>query len=218
MEPKEPGTNRRGGIADAPDVHRYILALRALLFTDGGARLNPGLAGIGVVLLDERGEILGEVARPIGVATNNVAEYTALIEGLKLALDRGVTHVDIQVDSPVVAGHLLETYRVKSDRLRALIDEVKTLLERFEGHTLRREPRAENVRADRLANAGMDASTASMFTIHLDLLDGTASATCARCLEQGTTSLSPGDMSGSSLWKWMVAHAASAHPSKPEQD
>lgn len=185
--------------------------MKALLFTDGGARLNPGLAGIGVVLLGEGGEVLGEIARPIGTATNNVAEYSALIEGLKLALDKGVTHVDIQVDSPVVAGHLLGTYKVKSSRLSNLIDEVKTLLGRFESHNLRKEPRAENAHADRLANEGMDLSTASMFTIHLDLPERAASATCARCLEQATTSLNPADMSGTSLWEWMVSHARSTH-------
>jgi len=178
--------------------------LRARLFTDGGARLNPGLAGIGVVLLDDRGEVIGEIARPIGTATNNVAEYTALIEGLKLALQKGVTHVDIQVDSPVVAGHLLETYKVKSARLRVLIDEVNALLERFDNHSLRREPRAENARADRLANAGMDASTASMFTVHLDLPGESVSATCARCLEQSPTSPIPEDLAGASHWVWVL--------------
>ena len=186
--------------------------MKAHLFTDGGARLNPGLAGIGVVLLDDHGEVIGEIARPIGTATNNVAEYTALIEGLKLALDKGATHLDIQGDSPVVAGHLLKSHQVKTERLRVLVEEVKALLLRFEGYSLCRQPRAENAHADRLANAGMDSSTASMFTIHLDLPEKRASATCAKCLEQGETGLNAKDPSGASLWEWMVVHVQVAHP------
>lgn len=212
MERKEPGTRPRGS-AESCDGSGQVESMKGFLFTDGGARLNPGLAGIGVALLDDRGGVIGEIARPIGTATNNVAEYMALIEGLSLALDKGVTDVDIQVDSPVVVGHLLKNHKVKSAILLSLVEEVKALLERFECHNLRRESRTENVQADRLANAGMDASTASMFTIHLDLPGESASATCARCLEQSGTRLTSKDPNGASLWDWMVGHTSQPHPS-----
>ncbi|HEX2057270.1 MAG TPA: ribonuclease HI family protein, partial [Actinomycetota bacterium] len=76
--------------------------MKAILYADGGARGNPGPAGIGVVLEDLDGNVIGEIARGIGVATNNVAEYTALIRGLELALDRGVTEIDVRLDSQLV--------------------------------------------------------------------------------------------------------------------
>ena len=97
-------------------------AMRATLHTDGAARHKlsepTGPAGIGAVLRSESGEIIGEIAKGIGLATNNVAEYTALIEGLQMALDAGVTDIDAYIDSPVVAGHLLKGHRVKADHLR----------------------------------------------------------------------------------------------------
>ena len=85
--------------------------MRATLHTDGAARRKlsepTGAAGIGAVLRSESGETIGQIAKGIGPATNNVAEYTALIEGLQMALDAGVTDIDAYIDSPVVAGHLL---------------------------------------------------------------------------------------------------------------
>lgn len=94
--------------------------MKATLHTDGASRhklaASTGPAGIGAILRSvESGEVIGELARGIGVTTNNVAEYTALIEGLQMALDRGVTHLDALIDSPVVAGHLLSGHRVKAD-------------------------------------------------------------------------------------------------------
>lgn len=100
--------------------------MRATLHTDGAVRHKLGKptapAGIGAVLRSESGEVIGEIAKGIGVATNNVAEYTALIEGLQMALDSGVTHLDAYIDSPVVAGHLLKGHRVKADHLRPLVE------------------------------------------------------------------------------------------------
>jgi ribonuclease HI len=108
------------------------------------------------VLRSESGQVIGEIARGIGVATNNVAEYTALIEGLQLALDRGVTDLDAYIDSPVVAGHLLRGHRVKADHLRPLVDRVRQQLELFSTSSLTRVPRALNADADKLANRGID--------------------------------------------------------------
>src|SRR5438034_10338768 len=98
--------------------------MRATLHTDGASRRKggepTGPAGIGGVLRSESGAVEGEVARGIGVATNNVAEYTALIEGLQMALDSGVTHLEVYVDSPVVAGHLVNGHKPKPDHLRPM--------------------------------------------------------------------------------------------------
>ncbi len=130
--------------------------MRATLHTDGAARPNPGAAGIGAVLRSESGEIIGQIAKGIGPATNNVAEYTALIEGLQMALDAGVTDIDAYIDSPVVAGHLLKGHRVKADHLRPRVERVRQLLDLFSTSSLARVPRALNADADKLANQGID--------------------------------------------------------------
>jgi ribonuclease HI len=108
------------------------------------------------VLHSEAGEVIGEIARGIGLKTNNLAEYTALIEGLQMALDKGVTDVEVYIDSPAVAGHLLEGHRVKAEHLRPLVERVRQLLDSFSTSSLARVPRAFNADADRLANQGID--------------------------------------------------------------
>jgi ribonuclease HI len=134
--------------------------MRASLYTDGAARRKrgepTGPAGIGAVLRSESGEVIGEIARGIGLATNNVAEYTALIEGLQMAHDGGVTDLDAFIDSPVVAGHLLKGHKVKADHLRPLVERVRELLDLFSTSSLARVPRALNADADKLANQGID--------------------------------------------------------------
>ncbi len=90
--------------------------MRATLHTDGAARRKSaqptGPAGIGAVLRSESGEVIGKIAKFIGIRTNNEAEYIALIEGLQMALDCGVTDLEAYIDSPVVAGHLLKGHQV----------------------------------------------------------------------------------------------------------
>jgi ribonuclease HI len=134
--------------------------MRATLHTDGAARHKAGEptgpAGIGAVLHSESGDIIGEIAGGIGSATNNVAEYTALIEGLQMALGAGITDIDVCIDSPVVAGHLLKGHKVKADHLRPLVERVRQLLDLFSTSTLVRVPRALNAHADKLANQGID--------------------------------------------------------------
>ena len=132
--------------------------MKAILFTDGGARGNPGPAGIGVVLKDDAGDVIGEIAEGIGVATNNVAEYSALIAGLELALDKGVTEIDVFMDSELVISQLKGEWKIKNDRLRILAVRARALLNRFETHTLEHVRRELNSDADKLANQGMDAA------------------------------------------------------------
>jgi ribonuclease HI len=132
--------------------------MKAVLHADGGARGNPGPAGIGVVLVGEDGEVVAEIAEGIGEATNNVAEYSAVIAGLNLALAKGVTDIDVYLDSELVVSQLRGDWKIKNDRLRTLAVRARALLNRFERSSLTHVPRAMNADADRLANQGMDAA------------------------------------------------------------
>ena len=128
------------------------------LHTDGGARGNPGPAGIGVVLTDERGDVIAEVGEGIGVTTNNVAEYTALIRGLEMALEHGVTEIDAFVDTSTVASQVKGEWKIKQEHLRPLAVKAQSLMNRFERAAIEHVPREQNADADELANQGMDAA------------------------------------------------------------
>jgi ribonuclease HI len=110
-----------------------------------------GPAGIGAVLRSESGEVMGQIATSIGVVTNTVADYIALIEGLQMALDKGVKEVHIYVDSPLIAGHLLERHRVRADHLRPLVEQARQLLDIFPEWSLTRVSREFNVEPNELA-------------------------------------------------------------------
>lgn len=133
--------------------------MRSVLYTDGGARGNPGPAGIGVVLQDGEGRVVAEIDEGIGHATNNVAEYRALIAGLELALEHSCTELEVRIDSKLVAMQVEGRWKIKSDSLRPLAVEARALLNRFEQVSITQVPRRENTRADRLANIGMDSSS-----------------------------------------------------------
>ncbi len=132
--------------------------MKGILFTDGGARGNPGPAGIGVVLRAEDGEVIAELAEGIGQATNNVAEYSALIAGLELALDRGVTDLAIFMDSELVVSQLMGKWKIKNDTLRTLAVRARSLMGRFDSSEISHVRREMNEDADKLANQGMDAA------------------------------------------------------------
>lgn len=132
--------------------------MRATLFTDAGARGNPGPAGIGVLLKDEDGNVIGEIAAGIGVTTNNVAEYKALIAGLELARDKGVTDIEVYMDSSLVVNQVKGEWKIKKDSLRPLAVKARRLIDGFDSWSLSHVRRAENEDADKLANQGMDAA------------------------------------------------------------
>lgn len=111
-----------------------------------------------MLLTDERGQVIGEIARGIGETTNNVAEYSAVIAGLELALARGVTDIDVAVDSELVVHQLRGEWKIKNERLRALAVKARALMNRFSSASIRHVPREDNAGADRLANQGMDAA------------------------------------------------------------
>jgi len=128
------------------------------LFTDGGARGNPGRAGIGCVLLDpQSGTVLQEYAEAIGTATNNIAEYQALIAGLKLAKEFRPNHLVCHLDSELVVKQLKGEYRVKMQTFTPLIEQITELSKEFPTVTFVAIPREHNRHADRLLNAALDA-------------------------------------------------------------
>jgi ribonuclease HI len=126
------------------------------IYSDGAARGNPGPAGVGAVLLDESGTIVDTAAEYIGEATNNVAEYMALITGLKRALGFEVQKIRIFLDSELLVRQLTGVYRVKNSGLKPLFTEAQALLGRYRQVEIAHVPREKNREADKLANEAID--------------------------------------------------------------
>ena len=123
---------------------------------DGASRGNPGPAGIGVQITTEDGTVVSEIARGIGETTNNVAEYTAVIEGLAQAKELGARSVTLRSDSLLLISQLTGRYRVKSPHLQPLHRRARSIAVGFERISFEHVPRERNVEADRLANEGVD--------------------------------------------------------------
>jgi ribonuclease HI len=132
--------------------------LKLILHVDGGARGNPGPAAIGVVVSGPGGDPIDEIAETIGEATNNVAEYRAVLRGLERARELGATEIEIIGDSELVARQLSGAYKVKHPAMRPLHEQAAAALRGFDRWSIRTVPRAENARADSLVNAALDAS------------------------------------------------------------
>jgi len=129
------------------------MAGRAILAVDGAAKGNPGPAGIGIVISDESGKVLREIGECIGEATNNCAEYTALIRGLSEVRDMGFSEVTVYTDSELMARQINGRYKVKSEGLIPLCDAAQNLLGKFKSASVEHVPRAKNKAADKLASA-----------------------------------------------------------------
>jgi ribonuclease HI len=127
-----------------------------MLFTDGASRGNPGQAGAGAVLLNQDGQEMATRSLYLGVCTNNVAEYQALVLGLQTAVDLGCTHLDLALDSELIVRQIQGRYKVKHPSLQPLFHQVKGLLTRLEAWSIRHVPREQNKRADALANQALD--------------------------------------------------------------
>ena len=123
---------------------------------DGGSRGNPGPAGIGVTIGDESGRRLYELGEFIGHCTNNVAEYTALLRGLRAAIAMGATSLVVRADSELVVRQLNGIYRVKSPDLKPLYAQAVDLMAQIKQVKVTHVYRESNSRADALANAAMD--------------------------------------------------------------
>jgi ribonuclease HI len=130
--------------------------VKATLFTDGGARGNPGPAAYGFVLELEDGTILASEGAAIGVATNNVAEYSGLIAGLRKAVELHVTQVEVVSDSELLVKQMRGEYKVKNEALRDLSLEAGRLARQLEKVEYRHVKRAHNELADSLVNKALD--------------------------------------------------------------
>jgi ribonuclease HI len=130
---------------------------RLTVNVDGGARGNPGPAAIGAVLSDGNGEVVAERSETIGRATNNVAEYKALLAGIELAAENGATELEIRGDSQLVVRQVEGRYKVKDATMRELHAEVKKALQAFESWSISHVRREQNAEADRLVNQALDA-------------------------------------------------------------
>ena len=135
---------------------------RVVVHVDGGARGNPGPAGVGVVATDVGGRELARANDFLGVATNNAAEYRAVLLGLDVAHALGAREVEIVNDSELVARQLAGDYRVKSADLKPLYEAALKRLEQFGRWSIRSVPRERNETADTLVNEAIDAGSATI--------------------------------------------------------
>jgi ribonuclease HI len=130
--------------------------VKLTVHVDGGARGHPGPAAAGAVIRDESGEILLEVGEKIGIATNNVAEYKALLLGIARAKELGAERLELIGDSELIVKQVRGEYRVKDQGLKPLHAEVRAALEPLEEWSIKHVRREHNVDADRLVNATLD--------------------------------------------------------------
>ncbi|MBP1711155.1 MAG: ribonuclease [Deltaproteobacteria bacterium] len=126
------------------------------LFSDGACRGNPGIGGAGAVITDDSDNVLWEGSQYLGHCTNNIAEYQALILGLKGALACGYKNLEIYLDSELLANQINGSYKVKNENLKILMQEVRRLLSSFESSQVKHVLRCHNARADKLANLAID--------------------------------------------------------------
>ena len=129
---------------------------RLVLYTDGGARGNPGPAAIGVVVRDEKNDTIKEIGKYIGEGTNNEAEYHAIIEGLTAAHQKEAEVVDCYLDSEFVVNQLKGVYKVKNERMQVLWEKAKAIEKKFKKVSYTHIVRSKNKEADRIVNQVLD--------------------------------------------------------------
>lgn len=128
---------------------------KLVIYTDGASKNNPGPAAIGVVIKDIHGETIVEISRGIGFATNNQAEYQAVIAALEKAIDMGAHQLELNIDSELLVRQVQGRYRVKNPGLKVLYQRLQKLQNKFESLTINQVPREQNCEADRLANKAL---------------------------------------------------------------
>ena len=133
--------------------------MKLVVHVDGGARGNPGPAAAGAVLSTPDGEVVGEASELLGIVSNNVAEYRALLLGVRRARELGATEVEVVNDSELVAKQVNGIYKVKHVDMKPLHAEARAALGAFDRWTVRSVPRAQNAAADALVNATLDAAS-----------------------------------------------------------
>ena len=128
---------------------------KLLIKTDGRSQGNPGPAAIGAIIKDEQGKLIASISQPIGRATNNQAEYRAVIAALEKAIGLGAEQVDIRSDSELIVQQISRRYRVKNAALKPLYQQVKQLQSQLKGFTITHIPRQQNREADSLAGKAL---------------------------------------------------------------
>jgi len=126
------------------------------LYSDGACRGNPGPGGAGAVTTNAEGNVIWEGKKYLGHCTNNIAEYEALILGLEGALAHGYKKLDVYMDSELLAKQINGSYRVKNEKLKVLMQKVRSLLSAFDSIEVKHVLRCHNAQADRLANLAID--------------------------------------------------------------
>ena len=129
---------------------------RIEIYIDGGSRGNPGPAGIGVVILDERGKKIKDIAKYIGETTNNIAEYNALLYGLEEVLIIRADEILINMDSELIAKQLSGDYRVKDSNIKPLFERALNMLKSFKSFEIKHIGREKNKEADKLVNKAIN--------------------------------------------------------------
>lgn len=131
---------------------------KLIIYADGGSRGNPGPSGIGVVIQDDKGKTVNELNKYIGIATNNIAEYNAVIYGLQEALIQRADKVELRLDSELVAKQLNGEYKVKSEEIKPLFLQALHLISGFKNIVIKHIKREENSEADKLVNKAINLS------------------------------------------------------------
>lgn len=130
--------------------------MKYILHTDGGSRGNPGKAGIGIVISDDNNNIIETYSEFIGMQTNNYAEYSALIKGLNISIDKNIKEMDCYLDSELVVKQLKGIYRVKDETLKTLHAKAISLTKNFDKIEFIHVKRNLNKEADKLVNKALD--------------------------------------------------------------
>jgi ribonuclease HI len=128
---------------------------KLIIHTDGVSRGNPGRAAIGAIIRDEKGGLVASISQSIGRATNNQAEYRAIIAALEEVLPLGAANIELNSDSELVVKQVKGQYRVRKEDLRPLYQRVKQLQSSLKGFKIKHVPRQQNREADKLANAAL---------------------------------------------------------------
>ena len=126
------------------------------LYSDGACRGNPGIGGAGAVITDTDENVIWEGKEYLGQCTNNIAEYRALLLGLKGALSQGYKNLKVYLDSELLAKQINGSYRVKNENLKVLMKDIRDLLDSFDFVDVKHVPRLHNSHADKLANLAID--------------------------------------------------------------
>lgn len=135
--------------------------MKVIVHVDGGARGNPGPAAAACVISSPEGDLLGEHSELLGRVTNNVAEYRALLLGLRQARELGASEVEVIGDSELIAKQVQGIYKVKHPAMRPLYLEAMEAFRGFDSWSIRTVPRAQNAEADAIVNAALDQAAAA---------------------------------------------------------